>query len=178
MEFVGDRLVDRRSFRVLGVVDDCTRECVAVELGDVLTSERLVRVLDRLKEERVLPASIVADNGPEFTAIRMIVWAAPNGVVLDFILPGKPTQNAYAESFNGRHRHECLNQHEVQMPADAAALIEAWREDYGRTRPHSSLGEWTSESSASGIKKARPLPLGEEVRHPVPDAAVLTPSPA
>lgn len=174
MDFVGDTLVDRRSFRVLGVVDDCTRECVAVEVGDVLTSERLVRVLDRLKEERGLPASIVVDNGPEFTAIRTITWAAQNGVVLDFIQPGKPTQNAYAESFNGRLRDECLNQHEFQTLADAAALIEAWREDYNRIRPHSSLGGRTPESYASEIRKAGPPPLGEEVRHSVPDTAVLT----
>jgi len=174
MDFVGDTLVDRRPFRVLGIVDDCTRESVAVEVGDVLTSERLVRLLDRLKADRGLPQSIVVDNGPEFTATRTLKWAAENGVVLDFIQPGKPTQNAYVESFNGRLRDECLNQHEFLNLDHAEALIEAWRDDYNRIRPHGSLGGRIPEEYASELKRVAGPPLGEGLRTPVPETAALT----
>ena len=174
MDFVGDTLANRRRpFRVLGIVDDCSRECVAVEVGDVLTSERLVRVLERLRTDRGLPKSIVVDNGPEFTAARTRRWAAENGVVPDFIQPGKPTQNAYAENFNGRLRDECLNQHEFVDLEHATALIEAWRDDYNRIRPHGSLGGRTPNEYASELKKVGPPPLGEAVPIPVPESSVL-----
>jgi putative transposase len=162
MDFVCDTLVDRRPMRMLVIVDDCTRECLAIEVGDVVTSERVVRVLDRLAEQRGLPKSIVVDNGPEFTAIRTLRWSAERNVVLDFIQPGKPTQNAYVESFNGRLRDECLNQHDFLSLQHAEDLLEDWRQDYNRVRPHSSLGGRSPEEYASELTASVP-PLGAEL---------------
>ena len=175
MDFVGDTLVDRRSFRIFAVVDDYTRECVAVEVGDVLTSERVVRVLARATVERGVPASIVSDNGPEFTAARTLQWTVARGIQLDYIQPGCPTQNAYPESFNGRLRDECLNQHVFLDLDHAVELIEAWVEDYNRIRPHGSLGGRTPEEFASEFASTRPAPPhGAEQAEPVPTARGLT----
>jgi putative transposase len=167
MDFVFDTLVDGRPMRMLVVVDDCTRECIAIEVGDVVTSERVVRVLERLIAERELPKSIVIDNGPEFTAVRTLRWAAERNVVLDFIQPGKPTQNAYVESFNGRLRDECLNQHTFLSLEHAEAIVEDWRQDYNQVRPHSSLGGRSPEEYASELTDSVP-PLGAELKDPVP----------
>jgi putative transposase len=162
MDFVFDTLVDGRPMRMLVVVDDCTRECLAIEVGGVVTSERVVRVLDRLVEQRSLPKSIVVDNGPEFTAVRTLRWSAQRNVVLDFIQPGKPTQNAYVESFNGRLRDECLTQHDFLSLQHAEDLLEDWRQDYNRVRPHSSLGGRSPEEYASELTASVP-PLGAEL---------------
>jgi putative transposase len=162
MDFVFDTLVDGRPMRMLVVVDDCTRECLAIEVGDVVTSERVVRVLDRLVDQRSLPKSIVVDNGPEFTAVRTLRWSAQRNVVLDFIQPGKPTQNAYVESFNGRLRDECLTQHDFLSLQHAEDLLDDWRQDYNRVRPHSSLGGRSPEVYASELTASVP-PLGAEL---------------
>jgi putative transposase len=145
MDFTTDALCDGRVFRTLNVVDDFTRECLAIEVDTSLGGERVVRTLDRLCQERDRPAMLVMDNGPEFTGRALDSWAYQQGVKLHFIQPGKPVQNAYVESFNGRFRDECLNEHWFTSLADAQAQIDLWRDDYNRVRPHSSLDDLTPQ---------------------------------
>jgi putative transposase len=114
-----------------------------------IPAERVVRVLDRLAVIRGLPQTIVVDNGPEFTSRALDAWAYEHGVQLHFIQPGKPVQNAYVESFNGKFRDECLNQNWFTSLDDAQAKIEAWRRDYNGTRPHSALGNLTPSEYAA-----------------------------
>lgn len=140
MDFMWDQLADGRSFRTLNIVDDFTRESLAIEVDVSLPGLRVTRVLDQLAEMRGLPKSIVMDNGPEFTGRELDAWAYRHGVALAFIAPGKPSQNGYAESFNGKFRDECLNQHWFISLNDARRKIEDWRQDYNHIRPHSSLG--------------------------------------
>ncbi len=135
-----DQLADGRSFRTLNVVDDFTRESLAIEVDASLSGSRVIRVLDQLAETRGLPRSIVMDNGPEVTGRALDAWAYHHGVNLSFIAPGKPSQNGYAESFNGKFRDECLNQHWFISLNDARQKIGYWRQDYNHVRPHSSLG--------------------------------------
>ena len=139
MDFVSDALADGRVFRTLNIVDDFSRECVAIEVDTSLGGARVVRVLERLKEQRGLPERIVMDNGPEFTSKALDAWAHASGAKLHFIRPGKPIENAYAESFNGRFRDECLNENWFTNLIDARTKIEVWRRDYNEQRPHSSL---------------------------------------
>jgi putative transposase len=141
MDFTSDQLADGRSFRTLNVVDDFTRESLAIEADTSLPGLRVARVLDRIADERGLPKAIVIDNGPEFSGRALDAWAYERKVTLSFIQPGKPTQNAYAESFNGKFRDECLNQHWFLSMQDARRKIESWRVDYNQVRPHSSLGD-------------------------------------
>ena len=145
MDFMADALADGRVFRTLNVVDDFTRECLAIEIDTSLGGERVARVLDRLCGERGRPRVVVMDNGPEFTGHALDRWAYQHGVKLHFIQPGKPVQNAYVESFNGKFRDECLNDHWFTSLADAKQQIESWREDYNRVRPHSALDDLTPE---------------------------------
>ena len=140
MDFMGDTLASGRSFRVLNVVDDASRECPASEVDLSLPGARVTRVLDRLVAERGKPQRIVVDNGPEFTSRALDQWAYDNGVELVFIRPGKPVENCFVESFNGKMRDECLNAHWFATLAEARRLIEHWRLDYNHVRPHSSLG--------------------------------------
>ena len=141
MDFVSDALGNGRKIRALTLVDDFTRECPVIEVDFSVPGERVVRVLDRLARTRGLPASICCDNGPEFAGQALDQWAHANGVLLDFIDPGKPVQNAFAESFNGRLRDECLNESWFVSLADAQATIEAWRIDDTVARPHSGLAD-------------------------------------
>jgi len=148
MDFVTDALADGRRFRSLTIVDDFTRECPAIEVDTSLTGARIIRVLERLAARRGLPHGIVCDNGPEFAGQTLDVWAHQRGLKLLFIAPGKPVQNAYVESFNGRLRDECLNEHWFTTLADARATIERWRQDYNAVRPHSSLDDRTPTAFA------------------------------
>jgi putative transposase len=148
MDFVSDTLGDGRTFRALNIVDDFSREAVAIEVGKSLPGSRVVRVLERLATTRGLPRTIVTDNGPEFTSRVLDQWAYRSGVELHFIQPGKPVQNAFVESFNGKFRDECLNASWFVSLADACRGIGAWRIDYNRVRPHSSLGNLTPEEFA------------------------------
>lgn len=143
MDFVSDGLAYGRRFRCLNVVDDYTRECLAIEVDTSLPGLRVQQVLERLKEMRGLPASITVDNGPEFAGKVLDAWAYEAGVTLSFIRPGKPVENAYIESFNGRFRDECLNEHWFVSMRHAKQLIEEWRIEYNTERPHSSLGYLT-----------------------------------
>jgi putative transposase len=111
MDFVSDGLADGRRLRCLTVVDDCTRECLAIEVDTSITGTRVKQVMNRLADSRGLPRSITVDNGPEFQGQVLDAWAYQANVTLSFIRPGKPNENAYIESFNGKFRDECLNEH-------------------------------------------------------------------
>ena len=139
MDFVSDCVSTGKVIRMLTVVDDYTRECPAIEVDTSLGGLRVRRVLDRIASERGLPEAIVLDNGPEFRGRALAAWSEERGVRLEFIQPGKPAQNAYAESFNGRLRDECLNANWFTSLNDARRKIETWRQDYNQQRPHSSL---------------------------------------
>jgi putative transposase len=139
IDFVSDCVSTGRVIRMLTVVDDCTRECPAIEVDTSLCGLRVRRVLDRIASERGLPEAIVLDNGPEFRGRALAAWSEERGVRLEFIQPGKPAQNAFAESFNGRLRDECLNANWFTSLSDARRKIEDWRQDYNQRRPHSSL---------------------------------------
>jgi putative transposase len=148
MDFVRDRLSDGRPFRALTLVDDCTRECPVIEVDLSLGSVRVVAVLERLAVTRGLPHTIVVDNGPEFQSRALDAWAHHRHVQLQFIHPGKPVENAFIESFNGKLRDECLNQHWFLSLADARRTIEAWRLSYNTARPHRALGTLTPSQFA------------------------------
>lgn len=139
MDFVHDVLADDRRIRCLNVVDDFTKETVIIEVDTSISGMRVARVLDRVAEIRPLSKMIRVDHGPEFTSLALDAWAHARGVKLAFTQPGKPTQNAYIESFNGRFRDECLNDQWFSTLYEARILIEAWRQDYNLARPHSSL---------------------------------------
>lgn len=153
MDFVTDALADGRSFRCFTLVDDCTRESLAIEVNHSLPALRVLQVLDRLARTRGLPRSIVCDNGPEFAGRTMDLWAHRRGVVLDFIRPGKPVENAYIESFNGRLRDECLNGAWFVDLTDAQRQIEAWRQDYNLARPHRGLAGRTPAEFARALQR-------------------------
>ena len=149
MDFVSDCLWARRRFRSLTIVDDFSRESPAIEVATSLGGYRVVRVLDHLAEVRGLPEVITVDNGPEFTSQALDEWAYRRGVKLDFIRPGKPMENAYVESFNGKFRDECLKENWFSTLQEAWQIIEAWRVDYNQVRPHSSLGDLAPEEFAA-----------------------------
>lgn len=140
VDFVFDRLADGRSLKCLTVVDDATHESVVIHPDMAISGAYVARILGRVKEERGLPKVIRSDNGKEFCGRAMAIWAHENGVALRFIEPGKPNQNAYVESFNGRFRDECLNEHWFTGLAHARVAIEEWRRDYNEYRPKKDLG--------------------------------------
>jgi putative transposase len=150
MDFVADGLIGGRRLRCLTIVDDCTRECLAIEVDTSLPGLRVQAVLDRLADTRGLPQSITVDNGPEFDSKVLDQWSYRTGVLLSFIRPGKPNENAYIESFNGKFRDECLNEHWFINLAHARDIIEAWRIEYNMERPHSALGNRTPHEFATG----------------------------
>jgi putative transposase len=143
MDFVQDRLTNGRKIRTLTIVDNFSRECPALEVDTSLGGKRVVRVLERLVERQGAPEAITIDNGTEFDSRAMDEWAFKRKVRLAFIRPGKPNENAYSESFNGRFRDECLNENLFETLDHARKLIEDWRIDYNEERPHSSLENLT-----------------------------------
>jgi putative transposase len=143
MDFVSDALADGRAFRCLTIVDDFTRESPAIEVAHSLPAWRVIHVLERVATERGYPASIVCDNGPEFASKALDLWAHEHSVALQFIRPGKPVENAYIESFNGKFRDECLNSHWFRTLGEAQQEIECWRVTYNEVRPHKNLGRRT-----------------------------------
>jgi len=143
MDFMNDELYDGRRIRLLTLVDNFTRESLAIEVSDHLGGHRVVEVLMRLGEERNLPKTIRVDNGPEFISKVLDQWAYLNGVALDLSRPGKPTDNAFIEAFNGRLRQECLNESWFLSLEDAREKVEVWRQEYNRQRPHGALGNLT-----------------------------------
>lgn len=158
MDFVHDATAQGRKLRCLNIVDDFTRECLWIETDTSLNGERVKRVLSCLIDLRGKPERLVMDNGPEFRGHVLDQWAYETGIPLDFIDPGKPQQNGYVESFNGKFRDECLNEHWFRDVAEAQEIIEEWRVDYNRNRPHSSLNYLAPAEFAAR------LPLGGEGR--------------
>ncbi len=159
MDFVFDRTAEGRSIKSLTVVDDATHEAVAIVPERAMGGQQLVRILDRLAVTRGLPKAIRTDNGKEFCGRAMLTWAHERGVRLFLIEPGKPNQNAYIESFNGRFRDECLNEHWFTSLQHAKVVIDAWRREYNEERPKKSLGGLTPAAYAKTlIQKSGKLP--------------------
>ncbi|GLS46122.1 putative transposase [Methylobacterium brachythecii] len=148
MDFVSDALFDGRRLRALTVVDAFTREALAIEVDQGIRGEQVVAVVGQLALIRGAPSTIRVDNGPEFVSKALDRWAYENGVALDFSRPGKPTDNALVESFNGRLRDECLNANWFLSLADARGKIEMWRRQYNESRPHTALGWLTPQEFA------------------------------
>ena len=151
MDFVHDRLTTDRQLKCLTIVDHCTREVPALHADHSIRGGDVVQVLERLRLSGRKPAILVSDNGSEFRSKAMAKWASDNGVLLHFIEPGKPTQNAYCESFNGRFREECLNQHLFANVLEAQLIIEAWRKEFENVRPHSGLKGRTPQMAAAAF---------------------------
>jgi putative transposase len=155
LDFVMDTLVSGRRFRILTLVDDCTRECLGLVADSSLTAPRVVRELDRIIETRGSPRMIVSDNGTEFTSNAILAWQQERDVEWHYIAPGKPMQNGFVESFNGRLRDECLNEHLFSNLNEARHIIEAWRIDYNTNRPHTSLNGLTPSEFAARPKEGQ-----------------------
>lgn len=159
IDFVHDRLAHGRAIRVLTVVDDCTRECPTLEVDYSLPSVRVIATLERASVARGLPGRLVCDHGSEFASRVFLGCARAHGITLDFIRPGKPVDNAYVESFNGKLRDECLNEQFFLDLADARRTIERWRRQYNRGRPHRSLGQATPAEYAARFTRDPELPV-------------------
>ena len=151
MDFVFDRTAEGRVIKCLTIVDDATHEAVAIEVERAISGQQLTRILDRLALSRGLPKVIRTDNGKEFCGKAMVTWAHQRGVDLRLIEPGKPNQNAYVESFNGRFRDECLNEHWFTSLLHARAVIEIWRREYNEERPKKVLGGITPAAYAKQL---------------------------
>ncbi len=151
LDFVSDALTDGRRFRILAVVDDHTRQNLALVADTSLSGLRVTRELDRLIAERGAPRTIVSDNGTEFTSLAVLRWVQDTGIDWHYIAPGKPTQNAFIESFNGKLRDECLNETLFSSLAEARDTLEVWQEDYNTHRPHSALGNLTPREFAEKV---------------------------
>ena len=160
MDFVFDRTAEGRVIKCLTIVDDATHESVAIEVERAISGHGVSRVLDRLALSRGLPKVIRTNNGKEFCGKAMVAWAHEHGVQLRLIEPGKPNQNAYIESFNGRLRDECLNEHWFPSLLHARTEIETWRREYNEERPKKALGGMTPSAYAEQLAmKAVPSPL-------------------
>jgi len=140
LDFLSDALSDGRRFRILGVMDQCSRECLTLAVDTSIGGVRVARELDRLVARYGKPSCIVSDNGTELTSRAILLWAQQQGIEWHYITPGKPRENGFTESLNGRIRDECLNEHVFETLAHARRLVEDWREDYNTVRPHGSLG--------------------------------------
>ena len=173
MDFVIDSLFDGHRFRALTIVDNYSRECLAIEAGQSMTGAEVAAVIERLAKERGAPDRIQCDNESEFISRVLDKWAYENGVTMDFSRPGKPMDNAMIESFNGTFRDECLNVNWFLSMEDAREKIEKWRKDYNEFRPHSSLGDLTPrqfvDKFSSRIQGQKtPLLAGPVFRDEVP----------
>ncbi len=164
MDFVTARMENGRYFRVLTLVDQYTRECLALEPALSMTGVKVATCLDQIVKDRGKSKSIRVDNGTEFQSRAMDGWAYRQGVQLDFIRPGKPVENGLIESFNGRLRDECLNVHLFWTIDDARQILGMWRDDYNRLRPHGALGQLTPmEYAAKAWKQRQTSPQDQEV---------------
>ena len=155
MDFVWERTGEVRVLKCLTIVDEATHEAVAIEVERAISGLMLTRVLDRLALSRGLPKVIRTDNGKEFCGKAMVEWAHARGVDLKLIEPGKPNQNAYIESFNGRLRDECLNEHWFTSLLQARTVIETWRREYNEERPKKALGGMTPSAYAKQLAEVR-----------------------
>lgn len=171
MDFVASRLEDGKLFRILTILDQYTRECLAILAKTHLSGGDVAATLDGVIAERGRPVSITVDNGSEFAGRVMDAWAHRHGVQLAFIRPGRPTENSFIESFNGRLRDECLNVELFASMSDATRLLGAWREDYNHHRPHSSLGDDTPAEFAA--KKLEGTVPSRHEERPAEEAGLL-----
>jgi putative transposase len=149
LDFVSDTLVDGRRFRILCVIDDFSRECLATVVDNSISGDRVARELDAIAARRGYPCMVVSDNGTELTSNAMLRWQQDRAVEWHYIAPGKPMQNGFVESFNGRLRDECLNEHLFASYRHAREIIEEWRIDYNLNRPHTSLDGLTPHEFAT-----------------------------
>ena len=163
MDFVYDAFADGRQFRVLTVVDQWSRQSPLLEVATAMSGRTVAEALDRVLGDGVRPHSITVDHGTEFTSRALEDWAYRRGVQLDFIRPGKPVENCFIESFNGRLRDECLNVHQFLSLADARAKIEVWRRDYNEARPHGSLGQLTPREFVTHRQRTRTAEAGAKL---------------
>ena len=143
LDFVSDALTDGRRFRILAVVDDFSRENLVLVADTSLSGHRVARELDQIIAERGMPTTIVSDNGTEFTSMAILKWVQKTGIDWHYIAPGKPQQNGFIESFNGKLRDECLNETLFGTLREARETLATWQEDYNWQRPHSALGNLT-----------------------------------
>jgi putative transposase len=151
LDFVSDQMTDGRRFRILTVIDNCTRECLGLVADTSLSGRRVARELDAIILRRGRPETIISDNGTEYTSNAILAWADDAGVGWHYIAPGKPQQNGFNESFNGRLRDELLNETLFRSLPHARAVLEIWRRDYNETRPHSKLGWLTPQAYADAL---------------------------
>ena len=186
LDFVSDQMLDGRRFRILAVVDDATRECLALVADTSLSGARVARELDAIVAWRGKPTTIVSDNGTELTSNAVLAWADRTGIKWHYIAPGKPQQNGFIESFNGRMRDEVLNETLFRSLAHARAVLAVWRRDYNEERPHSKLGWMTPCTYAvalsgdagrtapqRGSSAVRPLAVAPALRSDQPPTPVL-----
>ena len=175
LDFVSDQFVCGRRFRILAIYDVCTRQCLATVADTSLGGKRVARELDRLLAWRGKPKTIVSDNGPELTSNAILIWAADAVVDWHYIDPGKPIQNAFIESFNGRLRDEFLNETLFTSLTQLHLALEDWRRDYNEVRPHSRIGWLTPAVHAAqfGPQWARPLRFEGSAAHPIAPAAQM-----
>ncbi len=143
MDFVSDITVTGRRFRIFALIDEVTRECIALEVDSSITGQHVTRYLNKAMLFRGRPKEILSDNGPEFTSNALNAWAYEKHIEHVFIDPGKPMQNGFIESFNGKFRDECLNMNWFRSVQEAKAVISQWKDEYNMVRPHSALGELT-----------------------------------
>jgi putative transposase len=166
LDFVADTFSDGRRFRILCIVDDFSRECLATVVDTSLAGVRVIRELERLVQERGAPQTVVSDNGSELTSVAVLRWAAER-VEWRYIQPSKPIENAFIESFNSRLRDECLNEQAFLNLAEARAIIDAWRDDYNCLRPHSSLGALTPMEFVAQQREGPPEQAQASTAHPL-----------
>jgi putative transposase len=168
MDFMSDCLMDGRKIRTLNIIDDYNRECLSVDVEISIPTKRVIRTLERLKEQRGLPKEIRMDNGPEYISHALLKWANDNGIVLTYIQPGKPTQNSLIERFNGTCRRELLNANLFYSVDHARELASEWMHEYNFERPHSALGDrtpiefklWRASPIESKTKRYKPAAVG------------------
>jgi len=174
LDFVSDQMTDGRRFRILTVIDNCTRECLGLVADTSLSGGRVARELDAIILRRGRPETIISDNGTEYTSNAILAWADDAGVGWHYIAPGKPQQNGFNESFNGKLRDELLNETLFRSLPHARIVLEAWRRDYNETRPHSKLGWQTPAACASALNRqiGRPAALVDDCA----DRPIATPA--
>jgi putative transposase len=153
LDFLSDALSDGRRFRILGVMDQCCRECLRLTADTSIGGDRVVRELEAVVRERGKPSCIVSDNGTELTSRAVLQWAQDQSIEWHYITPGKPTENGFTESLNGKLRDECLNEHWFKSVAEARVILEDWRRDYNNVRPHSSLNYQTPVQASAELRR-------------------------
>ena len=158
LDFLCDAVANGRVVRVLSIVDNFTRECLALETDTSFASQRVTRVLDDIIAQRGVPKALRLDNGPELTSRHFLAWCVERKIAMNHIQPGKPMQNGHIESFNGRFRDECLNANWFRNLFDARQKVSIWRADYNRARPHSALNYRTPEEFAAHWQRPSSLP--------------------